>query len=208
MKHMKKFTAMLLAVIMVLGMALSASAATVTNDTSHTYVAYQILTGTQATDKGTLGDVEWGTGINDEAFVEALQEDPVTADTFAGVNSAADFANKLNNVQNDSELAKAVARIADANKSTTSIELPSGASTLEDGYYLIVDTTNVNGEYDAKNTSLLQVTDSIKITQKSAKPTVDKQVQDETDDAEDGSSQGWGETADHNINESFQFKLT
>ena len=38
-------------------------------------------------------------------------------------------------------------------------------------------------------------------------PTVDKQVLDEELDAEENAVKGWGETADHDINEIFKFKL-
>ena len=45
------------------------------------------------------------------------------------------------------------------------------------------------------------------VNPKSEVPSVDKQVQDEIADAEEGAVDGWGETADHAINESFKFKL-
>lgn len=34
------------------------------NLNGHAYTAYQILSGTQATSGGALGDAKWGTGIN------------------------------------------------------------------------------------------------------------------------------------------------
>ncbi len=54
----------------------------------------------------------------------------------------------------------------------------------------------------------MKVVENVTATPKGTKPTVDKQVQDEKADAEAGSdAEGWGESADHAINESFKFKL-
>ena len=56
---------------------------------------------------------------------------------------------------------------------------------------------------------MIQVVDkATEFTPKKEVPSVDKEVKDEADDAEAGSADGWGETADHEIGETFQFKLT
>ena len=44
---MKRVFTVILALVLVLGLAVSASAATVVNDTTHAYEAYQIFSGTQ-----------------------------------------------------------------------------------------------------------------------------------------------------------------
>ena len=67
------------------------------------------------------------------------------------------------------------------------------------------DSANLAGKDDAYTTFIVMVVDDVTVTRKAAKPTVDKQVLDETADAEAGAEDGWGETADHAINESFQF---
>ena len=54
----------------------------------------------------------------------------------------------------------------------------------------------------------VKVVKDITVTPKSAEPTVDKQVYDNNDGVQVGDNNGWGETADHMINKTFQFKLT
>ena len=72
------------------------------------------------------------------------------------------------------------------------------------GYYLLKD--NAIGTDDAYTTYIVEVVDDVIVSRKAAKPTVDKQVSDEAEDAETN-GESWGETADHEINETFQFKL-
>ena len=228
---MKKFFAILLALVMVLSLSVTAFAANVTvPNGDHTYVAYQIFTGSQSESEGALGNVAWGTGINASSFLTALKN--VNDGTFAnGTNPSAEgykanvftditydsgnadasaklVAEALSGFADSSAAAEKFAKLALANKAGNGTTLASGENELTDGYYLIVDTTNVSGVDDVANPALLQVTRDITIASKTNKPTVDKQVQDETADAEAGSTGGWGETADHAINESFQFKLT
>lgn len=208
-KIMKKFFAILMSLALMLSLAVPAMAANVTvTQTGHTYEAYQILTGSQNENEGALGNVAWGSGINSAGFLAALKEDATVRTVFTSATDAKTFAEALATLTDDSVGAKAVAAIADAHK-TTGVELTVGENNLADGYYLIVDATSVTGQYDSKNASLLQVTRDITIADKSAKPEVDKQVWDDTgdDDNHEKGDNNWGETADHAINESFQFKL-
>ena len=69
MKHAKKLTFVLLTLGLAFLMAFSAFAATVSNDTTHSYNAYQIFSGTQDAAKPQLGDVEWGSGISSAASI-------------------------------------------------------------------------------------------------------------------------------------------
>ena len=48
----------------------------------------------------------------------------------------------------------------------------------------------------------------VQITPKVVKPTVEKKVYDNDDNSSWGDNDGWGSSADHAINEEFQFKLT
>ena len=172
MKHMKRIFALALALIMVLGLATTAFAATVTvtvDKVGHTYEAYQILTGSQDESEGALGNVVWGSGIDSGAFLAALKDNATVGATFESATDAMSFAAALANLTDNSEGAKVVAAIADANKiASAAIKLSEGENQLDNGYYLIVDTTNVSGVYDSKNASLLQVTRDIIIADKSA----------------------------------------
>ena len=82
MKLFKKMMALVVAMVMVLAMNVTAFAdpdAKAADLTGHTYKAYQIFTGTQAADDttGKLADVQWGTGINKDAFLTAINKGSV-----------------------------------------------------------------------------------------------------------------------------------
>ena len=210
---MKKILALTLVLIMALSLATTAFAATATVTVAkagHTYEAYQILTGSQGESETALGDVVWGTGMaaNSAAFLAELKNNATVGETFKDAVDAKSFAEAMAKLTDNSEGAKIVAAIADKHKVANSgVELKNGENTVDDGYYLIVDVTNLSGQHDSKNASLLQVTRDITIADKSSIPVVDKQVHDEEADAEANHTDGWGETADHAMNESFQFKL-
>ena len=83
MKTMKKLFALLLAVLMVMGMATTAMAAstpenytiTINNAVAgHSYAAYQIFTGKLDSTTGVLTDIQWGDGVNGETLVEDLRK--------------------------------------------------------------------------------------------------------------------------------------
>lgn len=222
MKTTKRAISLILTLMLLVAMSTTAFAATVTVPTgdTHTYVAYQIFTGTQAESEGELGNVQWGNGINDEAFLAALKASNETAfaygsgadavaNVFADCTTAADVAAALGKFASNSTAAERFAKLAYANKAGAGTQLTTGEQTIDDGYYLIVDITEVEGEYDVANPALLQMTGNINIQHKTDKPSVDKQVWDEPNDMETGhtNTDGWGETADHELFETFQFKL-
>ena len=220
MKLTKRIVSILLALSLVLALATTAFAATVTvEQTGHTYKAYQILTGTQAESEGALGDVAWGSGINAEAFLAALKADDATKTEFAAVTDAKSFAEELAEHADKSDIANAVARIAYANKTDVKVSVAAGSeNNLADGYYLIVDVTDVDDKHDAKNAALLQVTDDITIEVKTDKPTSEKKVDDEDDSvADDPETDGvvegedatnWQDSADYDVGDAVPFKLT
>ena len=80
MKKMNKLLALVLAMVMVLGLATVASAATVNvpNDgilKDHTFAAYQIFAGdyeAEGQTAGILSNVTWGNGINSDNFKISL----------------------------------------------------------------------------------------------------------------------------------------
>ena len=208
MNKLRKLTCLLLAMVMVFALAAAASAdgtnkITIKNASDgHIYEAYQIFTGDYS--DGKLSNVAWGNGITADGQT-ALQN---KYDTTEGEKSAAGVAEAL--VDGD---AKAFAKEASAyldqkytsgayNNGSYEIEVPAA------GYYLVIDQSgSQDGKDDAYTAFILKVAGTAEVSPKSAKPTVDKQVHDEPADAEAGHKDGWGETADHAINESFQFKL-
>ena len=199
MKHTRKLASLLLALVMVFTLATTAFAEetpttyTITApNNGHTYEVYQIFTGDLH--EGVLSNVKWGqngTGTKGEAVSDAILKELVAATG----NDTAKLAVITKYVSLDSK------EYGTATNTAPLENVPAG-------YYLIKDVDGAfAGQDDAYTTYIVQVVDNVKISPKSAKPTVDKQVHDETTDAEAGAVDGWGESADHAINESFQFKL-
>lgn len=201
MKTLKKLLSVFAVVAMLLSMTVSANAATVTvvdNDdlTDHTYVAYQVLSGTQAPDSASLGSVVWGSGINSTKFLEEVNK----ISGFETIDNPAAFAEKLATYANNSVEAVAVSKAAYAAKTGSGIELEIGQNTIDPGYYLIVDVTENVGNEDARNAALLQVTQNgdVTIGNKTTIPTVEKWVQ------KDGN---WGKYEDAYIGQSVSMKF-
>lgn len=177
----------------------------------HTYEAYQIFTGNLGSD-GSLGNVEWGTGVDQSKLTAEGTDALIKGKDAASVSEA------LAVKSSDSADAKAYATAFSGVLSATHTDSGNFDSTgngsysisgLNDGYYLIQDKAGtLNEANDAYTSFILKIVgENVTVAPKSTQPTVDKKVQDETTDAETGAIGGWGNTADHDINESFQFKL-
>lgn len=206
MNKLRKLTCLLLALVMVFALAATASADDGTNKITiknasdgHTYEAYQIFTGDYS--EGKLSNIVWGNGVTTDG--QTALQNKYNATDAAGVAEAL--------VGGD---AKAFAKEASACLSdikSISGTFSEGSYVIDvpaAGYYLVMDQAgSQSGKDQAYTAFILQVAGTAEVSPKSAKPTVDKQVYDEPADAEAGHADGWGETADHAINESFQFKL-
>ncbi len=210
MKHVKKLASLLLMLVMIISLATPAFAATVTlpSDTiltGHTFTAYQVFSGRE--EGGVLSDIQWGTGIDSEAFLAALKG--IEESPFAGCATATDVAAVLTGKDFDSAIANQVAKLAEDNKFGGGTALTAGTQTLADGYYLIVDTTADVGDGGAYNAALLQVVGDIDITVKTDAPSVEKKVleddKDTPDDAAYGS--GYNDVADYDMGEAVPFHL-
>lgn len=208
MKHMKRFMALFAALALVFAMAVPAWAAEVTVDPSapqHTYVAYQIFTGTQQDGETALGNPAWGSGINKGNFVQALIDNHyyTSVASTATAQSVVEALSVLN-----SEQANVVAKLAYANKFGTGTTLTTGENTLANGYYLIVDTYTQTGTDEAVNAALLQVTKDIKIQNKTDKPSVEKKVKENVKYAQNGGyGDGYNDVADYNMGDAVPFRL-
>ena len=200
---MKKILALTLVLIMALSLATTAFAAegdtysiTINNKLNgHTYEAYQIFTGdlskNSANDNvaGTtavLSNVKWG--------ANAKQTGAVAEEVLNGLT-----------IENAIEF-------VDFTKAPVATSSDEGdyylIDKLEPGYYLIKDANDsLDEKYDAYTAYIIEVVENSTVNPKSSIPEVDKQVWDEEADAEAKHTNGWGETADHFINETFQFKL-
>lgn len=233
-KVIKKLLAALLAVAMLCAMAIPAFAGTEGDITTwHSFSAFQIFKGdVEGNDikDFKISNVTWGSNIADNpaAFLDQLKADSTLGTQFQFIDATdANTAQKVLEViskWDDSDANSiAFARVVchylypDANATPEPAVKGGGGSDHihfdEAGYYLVVDTTPFNpGDFDhAYNSFLLMVTHAnwnVPITPKAEKPSVKKEVFDNFDN-QDGTSTGdFGSSADHAINEKFQFKLT
>ena len=190
---MKRVISMILAMMLVLGLAVSASAATAQNDTTHDYKAYQIFSGSQNAYDANLANPQWGTGVNGSALLAALQADDVTKSYFTGIADDAEAAQHVVDVLSDKTIPSYVigqfAQLAYDNRTAVATDIPASATNVDlaAGYYLIVDVTDESAG-DALNPALLQVTNAgpIHIQKKYDLPEPDKNViADDTGDTTD-----------------------
>ena len=207
-KAMKKLMAALLAVAMVCAMAIPAFAVagTEVSDSKvdvkkHDFDAYQIFSA--KLDSGKLTDVEWGNGVKGDELLAALQ---ATTD-FSNCKSASDVA-KILEAFNTEQATKFAAFVANGYLSTNKI---AGTGTIElpdAGYYLIKDVTDVEGEYDASNLTLLLVSGAGTVTPKVKTdiPTLEKKVKDKNDST--GTTTDWQDSADYDIGDTIPYQLT
>lgn len=213
MKNFKKFTAAIAATLMAASLSIpmatsfTASAASITingisTKQAHTFEVYQVLTGTLDEAK-KLNDMKWGSGVTSFNGANVTTGKELSKSEFEAISAVTD-ARTL--ITGDAPLlVLSGTKACDDVTSTSNTVTISG---LADGYYIVKDTTNLGNADDANSAWIVQVADDVTVDIKNAKPTVDKQIADNDDGVETGDNNGWGETADHAINESFQFKLT
>lgn len=235
-KVIKKLLAALLAVAMLCAMAIPAFAYEPWETKEdlydhHSYIAFQIFKGViSSKDNPKLSDVTWGSHItHPDNFLEELKEAPIIGAQFQSIDATnATDATTVQKVlaviskwddsdDNSIAFARFVCRYLYSSGDTKS-NIVGGNSSItipEAGYYLIVDNIDFsNGDYyHAYNSFLLvnvpqavQTSFNVTINHKVVKPTVEKKVYD-NDNNDISSAGGWGSSADHAINEKFQFQL-
>lgn len=230
---MKKFWAILLAMMLVLSMVTVAGATEVENpstgaegdtptatgftiqvnpkdDVTHEYEVYQIFTADVETNAGekVLTSVKWGTNAkNDTAAVRT--GDPVPDAVLEALKTVSGT-----NQEKLAEITKYwYADSTPVDKFSSTKAAPGKSKKLTPGYYLVRDNqAKLEGKDGAATLLIVKVLDQdIVATAKSEKPSVDKQVQDEVADAEKNGGEvnpeGWGESADHALFENFNFRL-
>ena len=194
MKHMKKLTAMFLAIIMAVVLAVPAFAAgetyTITApDNGHTYEVYQIFTGDYY--EGVLSNIKLGqngTGTTGEA---------VSSEIITELTGA---------TGSDTEKLAVIEKYVNLNSDEFGTVYNGNPLTVPGGYYLIKDVDgSLEGEEDAYTLYIVQVVDNVTITPKADVPEFEKKVQDADDTA--GTTTGWQDSADHDIGDIINFQL-
>lgn len=226
-KTIKKLLAALLAVAMVCAMAIPAFAYDTKEDlnTKHEYDAFQIFNGDVTgndTDGFKISNVTWGKNIpHPEDFLEKLTEDSTIGGEFKTNFTPQEAVAAISKWHDSDNNSIAFARFVcnyiytDANADSNPVLQGGHTGGFEldkAGYYLIVDTSpfSEGDSYHAYNSFLLKVNKDhyhVQITPKVVKPTVKKEVYDNDDGSSSGDNNGWGSSADHAINEEFQFRL-
>lgn len=225
-KVIKKLLAALLAVAMVCAMAIPAFAENSEGDVDshHTYSAFQIFKGDVEGNNikdFKISNVDWGSNIinNSDDFLNKLREADPIGPLFTNAKSAQEVLAVISQWHDSDDYSIAFARFvchylySNAANPTYVVRAGSNALTIPEakaGYYLFVDTTDFSKDdsYHSYNSFLLMVTKgnwNVPITPKAEKPTVEKKVYDNPDGTSTG---GFGSSADHAINEKFQFQLT
>lgn len=226
MKMSRKILSLALALVMVMGLAVTAMAdettphtITITNALKgHTYEAYQVFKGTVTGGENNtpkiLTNIKWGDGVDSAALLTALKNytdgTPDYESPYKECNTANDVANVLKGRHSDGPRVDAFAKVVSEHLATMagSANAPADGkyviNVTGDGYYFVKDASTVTGN-DTVTKYMLRVARDVTVAPKSDKPRMDKKVKDRDDSA--GSTTGWQDGADYDIGDNVPFRL-
>ena len=229
-QRIRRFSALLLSLMLICAMSMTAFAAdgsnTVAGETenttaateteggqavaasTHSYKAYQIFTGVYDPESKKLSNIDWGENAQNKeiqkAIAEALLGDKGANATLADILTALGGA--------DTETANKLAAVIASNKDALGEGKPvQNGSSVDPGYYILIDETTNIGEGDSRGFALLQtLTGEITINEKRGTVSSDKKVKDVNDsnDGVNGAEGEWGTSADYDIDDDVPFVLT
>ena len=226
MKKANRIVALLMAMVLVLGLAVTASAEettysiTVVNaNPGHVYEAYQIFTGTltdeanpdddSITDNGNvaakLSNVAFADGVSYNGAGVVVGKDEHGDDIISKQAMDLAYALEKGTLSIDTLLADLTLGGVDAisGDQTDGKYVISG---LTPGYYLVKDKANsLNGKYDAYTDYIVEVVENSIVKPKSSVPSVTKNVKDTNDTT--GETSGWQDSADYDIGDQVPFQI-
>ena len=242
---MKKFVSILLALVMIFGLATTAFAAegtslTITNSDGNTYAGYQLLKlttslkpeGQHTAHEGDHADscynyaytvnAKYRAVLQAEAFANGgnyLWEQGNKPDTAAGVTDdqiLQYLANQTSDVGGTYHTMRQVAdrlyrAIVAGNIAADATDLTGNNDTIDQGYWMIADVTNLGGQNEANSLVMVDTKgeNNLVVNPKTALPTVEKKVKDIEDSEDDKiADNAWHDSADHDIGDTVPFKLT
>lgn len=222
----RKILSLVLALVMVMGLAVTAMAdettphtITITNALEgHTYEAYQVFKGTVTGGENNtpkiLTNIKWGDGVDSAALLTALKNytdgTPGYESPYKECNTANDVANVLKDRHSDGPRVDAFAKVVSEHLATMagSANAPvDGKYVINvrgDGYYFVKDASTVTGN-DTVTKYMLRVARDVTVAPKSDKPRMDKKVKDIYD--LDGTQTDWQDGADYDIGNNVPFRL-
>lgn len=211
MKKLRKFTGILLILVMIFTMTGITLAESVTSpdgalyritapDNQHTYDVYQIFTGTLSTGN-VLTDMKWGkNGKMSGAAVtqgEAVPEEVLTRLTNIPAGS---LENEILDVVKD------YVNLEGERFGEVTYEVP--LENVPAGYYLIKDRENEVPENDAYTRYIVKIVNNIDITPKADVPSVEKKILDTNDSLNLSEDTEWKDSADYDIGDNVPFQFT
>ncbi|MCD8078081.1 MAG: isopeptide-forming domain-containing fimbrial protein [Lachnospiraceae bacterium] len=231
MKKLKKLLGLVLALAMVMGISVTAFAAsgsesiTITGVASenHTFTAYQIFAGTSS--GNTLSNVTWGDGVDSTALVTALKNNSTLSTYFTASTYTAEEVAEVLAANNDkAAFANAFSIVVAANVSSTASGTRESAteesggtysytiSGLAEGYYIVVDSSTSTGtDQDAVSGYIIKVVAGTtnEIATKAVVPDTSKEVlQDDNGTTSDESDDTYGDYNTGSIGDTVSFKVT
>lgn len=207
---MKKFWAILLAMMLVLSMVTVAGASEVTEDPTpttdaatatitapdngHTYEILQIFTGDLHGD--VLSNLVWG--ANGTGVVGAPVEESVINALKAQVGDTAVREYIVNNLLNSETPFATIGKVGE--NFVASMVVPTG-------YYLIRDKANtLTGTNESYTLYIVKITGDVMIEPKADKPSLTKKIKDVNDTT--GATSDWQDSADYDIGDEVPYRLT
>lgn len=211
MKNAKRLFALLMAIVMVMGLAVSASAVNITIDdkdiTGATYKAYRLLTATNAVDENGDGTDKFAYGVNTN-YKDVLLQTLGLSNTATDKQIIDGIEAKRDDIQDFANDLYANIQVAglDADATTTTDTFDNQTQ----GYYLIVESAvSMDDEGDVYSLVMLDTAghDNITVETKEERPTLEKNISAD-DNQIDGDIADGGKSDNVSVGSHVEFTLT